>query len=91
MIVVRGIGVRGRDRQSRDAVDSARLSQWFDAHPPSPQTSEIMFIWSGGVGDVTTACYDAVRVGERGFEENSGFDIIKNQVQVVLQSLGTPV
>lgn len=54
----------GHARRSRDAANIAKFSQWFDAHPPFQQTSEIMSILGGVVGDATITSYDAVWVGK---------------------------
>ncbi|CAH2107272.1 unnamed protein product [Euphydryas editha] len=53
----------GQARRNRDTADIAKLSQLFDEHPPFPQTTDIISIASGVVGDATITCYDAVRVG----------------------------
>lgn len=53
----------GEARRNRDKADIAKLSQWFIEHPPFPQTSDIMSIASGVVGDTTITCYDAHRIG----------------------------
>ncbi|KAF0717775.1 Uncharacterized protein FWK35_00027380 [Aphis craccivora] len=55
----------GQAHRSRDTADIVKLNQWFDSHPPFPETSQIMSISSGVVGNSTITCYDALRVGKR--------------------------
>lgn len=62
----------GQARRSRDTADIAKLSQWFDSYPPFPQTSEIISIASGVVGDATINCYDALRIGKEAMNKIVG-------------------
>lgn len=61
----------GQARRSRDTADIVKFNQWFDSHPPFPETSLITSISSGVDGDATITCYDAVRVGKRAMNFNS--------------------
>lgn len=55
----------GEARQKKDAADIAKLTDWFEKFPPFPETSDIMSIATGIVGDTTITCYNAVAIGKQ--------------------------
>ncbi|MBW0528211.1 hypothetical protein O181_067926 [Austropuccinia psidii MF-1] len=79
----------GQARRSRDTADIVKLNQWFDSHPPFPETSQIMSISSGVVGDATITCYDAVRVGKRVM--NSIVNLTFADIKLSRKNLALPI
>lgn len=64
----------GQARQNKDAADIAKLNGWFEKFPPFPETSDIMSIATGVVGDTTITCYNAVAVGKQAMAKMADLD-----------------
>lgn len=59
-------------RISRDSKDMDKVLDWFEAHPPFPETDYIMSIATGLVGDDTINCHTAFTVGTKSMKEIIG-------------------
>ncbi len=61
-----------KSRQLRDGQDAGKLVDWFTLHPPLPDSSELMSIGTGVVGDETINCDSAVKVGRDAMTKMTG-------------------